>query len=89
MQSATPIASIPEHAAGSQPSVPANSPIFSPYRLTICIMTIILKLCMMINMQISSVGDARDGSDAAAALRRIIGSRKASSRGFGRALAAH
>jgi hypothetical protein len=50
-------------------------------------MVIILKLCMMINIQISSVGDARDGSDAAAALRRVTG--KASSRGSGRDLAAH
>jgi hypothetical protein len=52
-------------------------------------MSIILKLCMIINMQISSVGDARDGSDAAAVLRRVTGSRKASRRGSGRDLVAH
>ncbi|MGF6239803.1 MULTISPECIES: hypothetical protein [Paraburkholderia] len=43
---------------------------------------------MMINIQISSVGNARDGSDAAAAQRRVTGSGKASRRGFGRDLAA-
>jgi hypothetical protein len=45
--------------------------------LTICMMSIILKMCMMINIQIQAVDGAHDDLDAAAVRRRATGFRVA------------